>query len=58
MDSAFNEKVLNSLGYGNRKVHLITFDNDVRYSSITKTELKIQNLSLVEKHIVPNLMKF
>ena len=32
--------VLNFLGYGNRKVHLITFDNDVRYSSITKSELR------------------
>ena len=47
MGSAFNEiisrtipEVLNSLGYGNRKVHLITFDNDVRYSSISKSELQ------------------
>ena len=48
MGSTFNEiisrtipEVLNSLGYGNRKVHLITFDNDVRYSSVSKSELRM-----------------
>ena len=52
MGSAFNEiisrtipEVLNSLGYGNRKIHLITFDNDVKYSNISKSELKNLNSS-------------
>ena len=46
MGSTFNTiisrtipEVLNSLGYENRKIHLITFDNDVKYSSISKSEL-------------------
>ena len=33
-------KVLNSLGYGNKKIHLITFDNDVQYLNISQSELK------------------
>lgn len=47
MGSTFNEiisrtipEVLKSLGYGNRKIHLITFDNNVKYSSISQSELK------------------
>ena len=52
MGYTFNEiilrtipEILNFLGYGNRKVHLITFDNDVRYSSISKSELKYSKSS-------------
>ena len=33
-------EVLYSLRYENRKIHLITFANDVEYSSISKSELK------------------
>ena len=47
MGSTFNKiitrtipEVLNSLGYGNRKIHLITFDNNVNYSNISQSELK------------------
>jgi hypothetical protein len=30
---------LNKLGYGEKKVHLITFDNDINYYSISNSEL-------------------
>ena len=47
MGSTFNKiitktipEVLNTLGYGNRKIHLITFDNNVKYSNISQSELK------------------
>ena len=38
-------EVLNCLGYENRKIHLITFDNDVKYLSVSKSELKNLNAS-------------
>ena len=33
-------EVLNSLGYGNRKIHLITFADDVQYLCISQSELR------------------
>ena len=36
-------KVLDSLGYENRKIHLITFNNDVQYLRISQSELKKRN---------------
>ena len=33
-------QVLNSLGYENRRIHLITFANDVEYLYISQYELK------------------
>ena len=51
MGSTFNEiitrtipEVLNSLGYGNRKIHLITFDDKTEHSIISQSELKNSNL--------------
>ena len=46
MGKAYNEiiseiipKVLKSLGYENKKIHLITFDNNVNYLNISQSEL-------------------
>ena len=36
-------EILNSLGYDNRKIHLITFDSSINYKSISKSELSNSN---------------
>ena len=36
-------EILNSLGYDNRKIHLITFDSSINYNSISKSELSNSN---------------
>ena len=33
-------EVLNSLGYKDRKIHLITFDNNVHYLNVSQSELR------------------
>ena len=61
MGSSFNEiisriipEVLESLGYRNRKIHLITFDNNINYSYISQSELKKSKSCSGGIHIWPN----
>ena len=65
MGSTFNDiiskiipGVLNSLGYGNKEIHLITFDNKVNYLIISQSQLKNSKIISGGFHICQKFLIF